>query len=210
MKQQDVSFFWDGDDLVIAIHNARPNASAFVSALLAAGGIQKSDGTAEPVSVKPYPAPKMPDTPVTESEEETSEEKASEIDLETVENAGIVRKVRAILETKDPSDYLVCADPDEAFRDLSIYWASKMPFRHKDVSAAMTDYIIARFDDVKDPDEYAARLSDDDVTKLLRYFAYAYKAEERHVLQKVDMAQKRKFIASLIYRCQKLKKERHV
>ena len=63
MKQQDVSFFWDGDDLIISIHHAKPNAAGFISALLAAGATQEDDGTAEYVPAEPYAAPEKKSTP---------------------------------------------------------------------------------------------------------------------------------------------------
>lgn len=233
MKQQDVSFFWDGDDLVIAIHNARPDAAAFVSALLMAGGVQAGDSTAEPVPASPYPAPKaaraaqipQDDTAL---EMEPGQETVAKAGAEAKADAGpdnaadihtgpcpetrgdsrtdIVRQVREALETTDPEDYLDTKNADGAFRELSLYWASRDPFRHKEVSIALTKYMTSRFAGVEDAEDYAEKLSDRGVNKFLHCFASAYRDEEQELLRKADMSQKREFIAKLIRRCQKQKK----
>lgn len=233
MKQQDVSFFWDGDDLVIAIHNARPDAAAFVSALLMAGGAQAGDSTAEPVPAEPYPAPKAAGSakalqkdavPEMAPEQETAAKAVAEAKADAGPDSAadihtgprpeahgdsrtdIVRQVREALETTDPADYLDTKNADEAFRELSLYWASRDPFRHKDVSIALTEYMTSRFAEVDDAESYAGKLSDRGVNKFLYCFASAYRDEEQELLRKADMSQKREFIAKLIRRCQKQKK----
>lgn len=205
MKQQDVSFFWDGNDLIIAIHNAKPDAATFVSALLAAGCVQKDNATVAPIFTKPYSVPKISQQKAERSkqtvEQNTVKERKSGLKMEHTGHIDTVRQVHQALDNMEPVDYL--KGGDSAFRALSVYWHSNDPFKHKETASALASYMMSRFRNVKDARKYAAKLTENAVDKFLFCFISAYTAEEQNILQNADIQQKRKLIETLIIRCNK-------
>lgn len=238
VKQQDVSFFWDGDDLVIAVHRAKQNTeitNAVIAALIASGSIQKEDSTAEPVPAKRYPAPKAVQkteqrkaeplkTEPAKPEPQTSIRQETRLGPEqasgqasgqkpaqepaqkpkTGSRAGIAAEVRKALDTMEPSEFL---KNDRAFCELAVYWDSKQDFKRTETGHALNLYMTSRFSGVKDAGKYAEELTDKGVNQFLKCFSSAYTADERKLMRKADMTQKRALVKSLILRCQNQKKK---
>lgn len=192
IKQQDVSFFWDGDDLIISIHNAKPNAAGFISALLAAGATQEDDGTAEYVPAEPYAAPKKN---VPSHKNAFKEQKED-----------MVAYVKSVLKSTEPDQYLKKAkDPDREFRILSAYCMSKEEFKHKEITDALNSYISNRFANISNVDEYVGKLSDQQVIRFISCFYYCYRKAEQKQMARLSISQKREMIKSLILRLKKTK-----
>lgn len=191
MKQQDVSFFWDGDDLIISIHNAKPNAAGFISALLAAGATQEDDGTAEYVPAEPYAAPKKN---VPSHKNAFKEQKED-----------MVAYVKNVLKNTEPDQYLKEAkDSDRAFQILSEYCATtKETFRRKDITNALNGYILNRFSNISDVDEYVGRLTDRQVNRFIGCFFYCYRKDEQKQMASLPITKRRDMIKRLILRYKK-------
>lgn len=193
MKQQDVSFFWDGDDLIISIHHAKPNAAGFISALLAAGATQEDDGTAEYVPAEPYAAPEKKSTP---SRKNAFKEQKEDM----------VAYVKSVLKNTKPDQYLKEAkDPDRAFQILSAYCMSKEEFKHKEITDALNSYVSNRFANITNVAEYVDKLSDQQVIRFINCFYYCYRKAEQKQMARLSISQKREMIKSLILRLKKTK-----